>query len=162
MNSSLIVFYIFGRTCVWVWPDNNGYITLTSKVETPFETAEFVRILPRTVVFWRRQLLKSVWGTAKPLPGLIRSEESRLLDVDERPNKLVYVCLWVSFTSYHWSGRKDPNQGWVVSSGWASYLWRNVCSRIIRSPLTCCLIKYGKSLHRHSQNTRRPTKFLGF
>lgn len=110
MNSSLVVFYKFGRICVWVWPENNGYILLTSKVETLFEILEFVRILPRTVGFCLKHLLKSLWGKAKLLSGLIHSEESRLLNVGECPNK------WVSAfgpVSLHIIGsrRKNLNQG---------------------------------------------------
>lgn len=98
MNSSLVVFYKFGRICVCIWPENNGYILLTSEVETPFEILEFVRILPRTVGFCLKHLLKSLWGKAKLLSGLIHSEKSRLLKVGECPNKWVCVCFWACFT----------------------------------------------------------------
>jgi len=108
MNSSLVVFYTFGRTCVWVWPENNGYISLTSKAETSFEILEFVRILPGTVGFWLKHWLKSVWGRAKPLPGLIHSKKSRLVSVGEYPNKWVYDSFWTCFTSYHWIRKKGP------------------------------------------------------
>lgn len=121
MNSSLVVFYIFGRTCVWVWPENNGYISLMSKVETFFEILEFVRILPRTVGFWLKHLLKSVWGRAKPLPGLIHSEESWLLNVGECPNKWVCVCFWACFTSYHWIRKKGP-ESWLSNIFWMGLL----------------------------------------
>lgn len=118
MNSSLVVFYKFGRICVWVWPENNGYILLTSKVETLFEILEFVRILPRTVGFCLKHLLKSLWGKAKLLSGLIHSEESRLLNVGECPNKWVCVCFWACFASYHWIKKKEPE------SRLSSYLLR--------------------------------------
>lgn len=106
MNSSLF-FYVFGRTCVWVWPENNGYISPTSKAETFFEILEFVRILPRTVGFWLKHLLKSVWGIAKPLPGLIHREESKLLNVGECPIKWACVCFWVCFILYRWIKKKE-------------------------------------------------------
>lgn len=126
MSSSLLVFYTFGRTCVWVWPENNGYISLMNKVETFFEIPEFVRILPRTVGFWLKHLLKSVWGRAKPLPGLIHSEESRLLNVRALTNGCV-SAFWPIPLHIIGSQRKDLNQGWVVSSRWSSYLWKNIC-----------------------------------
>lgn len=127
MNSSLVVFYKFGRICVWVWPENNGYILLTSKVETLFEILEFVRILPRTVGFCLKHLLKNLWGKAKLLSGLIHSEESKLLNVGECPNKWVCVCFWACFTSYHWIKKKGPESR-LSSIFCMGILGKNMCS----------------------------------
>lgn len=128
LNSSLVVFYIFGRIRVWIWTENNGYISFMNKVKTYFEILEFVSILPRTVGFWLKHLLKSIWGRANPLPGLIHSEESRLLNVGECPNKWVCVWFWACFTSYHWI-RKKESESRLSSTFWMGLSpTENICS----------------------------------